>query len=261
MATSALNSILDPIDFDESVDWSHVRAVYRKLHTDFHVLTRPFGIQISNQRDRDLAHLIGAIDVVDRELDEIELAADRQLFGQSILDYLRGKTAEIAYERSTEELIFRLRVLRNLIVRREIQSSFCDTVQQILEHTEAKRQTIDPRQMIRHLTAEWRATGHLTVLVLGGQSTPAFERFFYLACEMMHSIDTMQDVRSDYRKRQVKVRPTIGLYARLIAEFVFPLPKLLFRFPARWDLFKYACSFLMLGIAERGQPVQSTRNS
>jgi hypothetical protein len=105
--------------------------------------------------------------------------------------------------------------------------------------------------MIAELIAEWRSTGHLTVLMLGHKSTPQFERFFYLACEMMPAIDTIQDARFDFRTGQTAIRPTIGLYARLVGVFVFPLPRLIYYFPDRWSLFKYAFSFLMEGIHRR----------
>lgn len=249
MASSVLN--LDRTESDEPIDWYHVRSVYRKLHTDFHVLTKPFGVRISHHLNRDLAHLIGAIDVVDRELDEIEGSAQRHSLGESLIRYLRGESNAVAYEPATTELVSRMRVLRKIIERRKIQDAFCDTVEKILEHTEAKRQTNDARQMIRHLITEWRSTGHLTVLVLGNQSRPEFETFFYLACEMMPAIDTFQDARSDFQKGQIKIRPTLGLYARLLTVFLFPLPKLLYFFPARWSLFKYAFSFLVEGMTRR----------
>ena len=235
----------------EHFDWTHVRAVYRKLHSDFHVLTKPFGIPISHELNGDLAHLIAALDVVDRELDEIEEFNRRKSFGEALIGYLRGKFSVVAYEPAPAELVTRMHSLRNIIVRREIQSEFCDTVATILKHTEAKRQTNDKCQMIRHLVTEWRSTGHLTILLLGKQSTKKFEEFFYLACEMMPAIDTIQDARSDYRKGQIKIRPGLGLYAKLFLVFVFPLPKLLCLFPARWSLFKYGVSFLLEGVTRR----------
>jgi hypothetical protein len=249
MASSVLK--FDRTLSDEPVDWYQVRSVYRKLHADFQVLTRPFGIRISRELDQDLAHLIGAIDVVDRELDGIEGADQRKAFGVALLRYLRGSAFAVDHDSDSIELVSRIRVLRRIIVRRKIQASFCKTVEEILRNTEAKRQSMNASQMIGHLITEWRSTGHLTVLFLGNHSTPEFEKFFHLACEMMPAIDTIQDARSDYRKGQMKIRPSIGFYLKLVAVLGLPLPKLFYLFPARWSLFKYAISFFAEGLKGR----------
>ena len=249
MASSVLDR--ERIEIDEPMDWLKVRSVYRKLHTDFQALTSPFGIVIPDHLDRDLARLIGAIDVVDRELDQIDSASDRQLFGESLLRFLRNQSPALEFEPASDELISRMHGLRSMVVRKTIHAPFCKTVEKILGHTEAKRQANSQHQLISHLVAEWRMTGHLTVLVLGDKSTSEFESFFYLACEVMPAIDTIQDARMDYKAGQIRVRPGIGFYARLIGMFVLPLPKLLYRFPARWTLVKYAFSFGMSGFARR----------
>ena len=227
----------------DPVDWENVRAVYKKVHADFHVLTRPFGIQVSQETDRDLAHLICVIDSVDRCLDEIETGEQRKAFSEELLCYLSGKTDELFHPSILDELRERLGVLFRLICRRDIQARFCATVKSIFEETELKRQATSPAEMISHLKTEWRLTGVLTTLVLG-QPNAKFEKFFYLCCEMMTAVDTIEDAKIDFESGQLTVPPSFGLYFRLVCVFLLPMPKLFWRFPDRLSLLRYAASFI-----------------
>ena len=229
------------------MDWTNVREVYKKLQDDFHLLTEPFGIFVTEDRNRDLSQLIGAIDVVDRELDRIDEADSREVFIDNVLAYLRGESAELKVD-SSDELSDRMAILKEAIERLEIQSEFCDTVEEVIDHGEAKRLAKTDGDMIHHLVEEWRLTGVLPVLFLREFSTPAFEKFFYLCCATMPAIDMLQDARMDYRNGQIGVRPSIGLHLKLLKVFCAPLPKLVWLFPAPLTLFRYALSFVWQGI-------------
>ena len=229
------------------MDWTNVRAVYKKLQDDFHLLTEPFGIFVPKDRNRDLAQLIGAIDVVDRELDRIEEVQAREVFITNVLSFLRGDSSELNVEAS-DELVDRMMILREAIERLGIQKKFCDTVREVVDHGEAKRLASTNDGMIHHLVEEWRLTGTLPVLLLREFSTPALEKFFYLCCATMLAIDMLQDARMDYRNGQIGVRPSIGLHLKLLRVFCRPLPKLVFLFPSPLTLFRYAFSFVCQGI-------------
>lgn len=231
----------------QEMNWTNVRAVYRKLQDDFHLLTEPFGIFVPDDRNLDLSQLIGAIDVVDRELDTIDEAKDREVFIAKVLRYLRGKTGGLNIEAS-KELIERMAILREAIERLEIQDQFCDTVQKVVDHGESKRIASTEKEMIHHLVEEWRLTGVLPVLFLRELGTPEFEKFFYLCCATMPAIDMIQDARMDFRSGQISVKPSIGLYLKLAKIFFCPLPKLLILFPSPLTLVRYAMSFVLQGI-------------
>jgi len=231
------------------MDWTNVRAVYRKLQDDFHLLTEPFGIFVPDDRNLDLSQLIGAIDVVDRELDKIAEAKDREVFIAKVLRYLRGESQTLNIPDSISvELLERMAILREAIERLRIQNEFCDTVQKVVDHGESKRIATSNKEMIHHLVEEWRLTGVLPVLFLRELSTPAFEKFFYLCCATMPAIDMIQDAGMDFRSGQISVKPTIGLYFKLAKIFFGPLPKLLVLFPSPLTLVRYAMSFVWQGI-------------
>ena len=239
-----------------AIDWSNVRAVYKKLQTDFHMLTEPFGIFIPEPRNIDLSHLICAIDVVDRHLDDLEDADTRERFMDQTLGFLRDGSSCLPKDVS-EEFIGRMECLKELIHRLGIQDEFCDTVKTIVDHGEAKRTAQDHETMIHHLIEEWRLTGVLPVLVMRELSNPAFESFFYHCCATMPAIDMLQDARADYRCGQIQVRPTIWLHCKLLWVFLSGLPKLLFKFPKRFTLFRYAVSFIWEGITRGAIGAQS----
>jgi hypothetical protein len=239
-----------------SMDWTNVREVYKKLQDEFHLLTEPFGIFVPEDRNLDLSQLIGAIDVVDRELDQIEDAESREVFINHVLGYLRDRSTNLNVDASAE-LFDRMRILKEAIERLDIQEKFCDTVQEVIEHGEAKRLAETDEDMIHHLVEEWRLTGVLPVLFLGEFSTPEFETFFYLCCATMPAIDMLQDARMDFRSGQIGVRPSIALHLKLLKVFCAPLPKLVWLFPSPLTLARYAASFIWQGIRGHANRAQA----
>lgn len=226
------------------VDWSNVRLVYKKLQDDFYRITEPFGISVLEETSLHLSHLIATIDSIDRNLDVLPERSERDEFSNALVVFLAGKTKKVESSVVTEEVQRRMHILRTVVETRGIQSDFCETVKTILVHTEAKRAARSEREMIDEMREEWRLTGHLTVLILRPESNDKFESFFYLCCEMMTAVDMIQDAISDYREGQISVFPWPTLYIRLLAEFIVPMPKLIWRFPKPSGLFRYAISFL-----------------
>lgn len=226
------------------IDWTNVRLVYKKMQDDFWLITSPFGITLDDRTRLYLAHLIGTIDSIDRTLDELPDLPQRERFAEALTDYLAGKTETIESEFTNVEVNRRMKNLRGAIILQGVQDEFCQTVTRVLTHTEAKRSATTEREMIDQMREEWRLTGRLTVLVMGAKSTPDFEKFFYLCCEMMTAVDMIQDARDDYRNGQISVPPRASLYLRLLSEFLLPMPKLIWRFPRPLNLLRYTFSFL-----------------
>jgi hypothetical protein len=231
-------------------NWTDVRPVYRKLYFDFHLLTNPFHIQTTARTEIDLAHLITAMEVVDRYLDEMPEPGSRQKFSNSVLGFLSEETSGedlkgLVGEPSADELTSRLGSLRTAIESRGIQTEFLATVESIFHQTELKRQATSENRFIVHLIEEWRLAGHLTVLILGSQSNQKFKKFFYPFCEMISAVDTIADIRADYKARRLKLKPGPLLYAKLFVVATRRMPKVFWRFPARWQLLKYGLPFLL----------------
>lgn len=228
----------------DPIDWTNVRPIYRKLQDDFYLITDPFGINLSERDNLFLSHLIGAIDSIDRILDNLPDKLERAGFAWSLLRYLEGNSDHIESDAITDELCWRMKNLRHIIVIRGVREEFCETAARIFDCTESKRWAKERKLLIRFLKEEWRLAGHLTVLVMRHASNSSFERFFYLCCEMMFAIDLIRDAKTDYANDEISIKPTIGLYLVLFFDFVVRLPKLLSRFPKRSNLVKYAAGFL-----------------
>lgn len=228
----------------DPIDWANVRLIYKKLQDDFHLITEPFGIRLSEQENLHLSHLIATIDSIDRALDPIPEAANRAQFANALIEYLKCDQRKIESDFATEEICQRMSNLRNVVIQTGCRDAFADTVTKVFEHTEAKRLATNSQDLIYHLKEEWRLAGHMTVLVMGSQTNPSFEKFFYLCCEMMTSVDMIKDAASDYSTGELALEPNLNLYGRLLSEFLLPLPKLIWRFPKPTNLVKYAVGFL-----------------
>jgi hypothetical protein len=242
MLNATCDSILIP---SSPVDWVNVRAVYRKLHDEFPRITEPFGIAISQEQNRDLAHLICAIDSIDQVIDEIQCSAERDSLAESIVDFIAGRKTQFAFDSpNIAGLVDRIYCLRNVVVRRGVQVEFAKTAAQVLFHSEQKRMATTVNDMVDHLNREWRLSGDLTVLVLGQTDNERFVRFFGLCCEMMTVVDMVPDAKADYASGQLSVRPGLCLYLRLLGSFVVRAPVALSRFPKKLQLLGYAAKFI-----------------
>ena len=239
VADTKLDCLVDPIN------WENVRPIYKKMQDDFHWITRPFGIELSGRENLHLSHLIATIDVIDRVLDPLSSRSAREDLAAALLCYLNGGSETIESEYATPEIRWRLQNLRRVIIAKGVQAEFCKAVAGVFEHTEAKRWVTTPSELLYHLRKEWRLAGRMTVLVMGDVATPQFEKFFYLCCAMMPSVDMIRDAGRDFENGEVAVKPSLGLYYSLAAGFLLPMPKLLWRFPRPTCLIRYALGFLV----------------
>ena len=233
----------------QAVDWTGIRAVYRKMNEEFYLITEPFGISVDEKLNVDLGNLIAAIDVVDRTLDTIDEKAEREAYAAATVEFLKSDAplksiAGFPLKRLTDELETRLNKLRDIIRRGDIQDKFADTIEATFFHTEAKRSATKVTEMIHHLVTEWSLAGQLPVIILGDKTTAKFERFFNLCCEMMPAVDMILDAQADYQEGQLSVRPSLAMYARLFLLFALPMPKLFWRFPKPLNLVRYTFTFL-----------------
>ena len=232
----------------QNVDWSNIRTVYRKLHQGFQHITRPFGIELSVTDNRHLKYLIGTIDAIDRNIDELPGLENRNQYSFAVVNFLRGTINRIDQTFVTEEVKNRLGYLRNAINSLGVQRQFCETVKQVFELTEAKRTATSQHEMIARMREEWRLTGQLTVLMMGKRPTVRFQKFFFLLCETMTTVDMFQDAAMDFRKGQILVPPSITLYIRLLYTFLLAIPKLMWLFPNRILLVRYAIPIIHVAL-------------
>ncbi len=221
-------------------EWTNVRSDYRSLHAEFWRLTDPFGIELTPDLSLDLAHLIAAMDAVDRELDGLAERSLREQFSRQVVSFLANESPWQYASHSETNLAGRLVELRRVMVRRHVQLRFAATVQSIFRLSEEKRNACAISQYMQLVRREWRLAGELPILILGRVSTPRFESFFFSLCETMHAVDTVLDARNDYRSGLIAVRPGPVFYAMLVTQLAIHVAYLLFKCPSRLQLVRYA---------------------
>ncbi len=227
-----------------AMDWTHVRPVYRALHAEFWRLTRPFGIELSPGESLDLAHLIAAMDAVDREVDELNERPSRERLCRQVAGFLASDLPWEHAAQSAYELGHRLTELRHVIVRHEVRSPFVATVESIFRLSEEKRFVPGGTQFLQTIRREWRLAGALPLMILGQKSTPRFKVFFLSLCEAMHAVDTMLDARRDFREGRTRIRPGLMFYLTLCIQLAKDCSLLFIRFPHRTQLMRYAIAVI-----------------
>jgi len=202
-------------EFLAEIDWNSVRGIYKKLSDEFHVLTEPFKVQLSNELKLQLDHLIIAIDGVDNTLDELAAAAVRNSLSSEMIEFLSDDN----------------------------KSGFIQATKDILNFTELKRHTTDPNQLIELVVKEGTATAQLPLSILIDSSTHEFRSFFTQLCELMGIVDLIFDLRSDYNNKLISIKPSLNLYLRLIRISASRGLRLIRAFPKKLSFLKYCTKF------------------
>ncbi len=225
---------------DIDFDWTHVRPAYRRLYAEFWQLARPFGIPLSPELFWDLALVIAAMDAVDRELDKLKDLQSRKQLSRQVVTFLAGDIPRRYESLPMPNLEKRLLELGEMVIQRNIQVPFVETIQSIFNLSEEKRQAHHVSKFADCIRQEWRLAGMLPLFVLGPVATPKFRDFFLSLCETMHVIDTVIDAPSDYREGTLSFRPGPKLYLTLAIFFAKQVWKLLVIHPAPLYLVRYA---------------------
>jgi hypothetical protein len=199
-----------------------VRPEYARLATDFIRLAAMFGITLDAVSKRDVATLAASLEWVDRVMDAMPTRAERERFGARAL-------AAVTYgDRHVHEA---LTALHEVIVRRRVVEPFARVVKEELVIGEAMRHAIDPRTFIACVAREGALTTEMALLASGLESHAAFARFFRVLGEPANFVDKLIDVRRDYARGEIRVRPTWLLRVRIAREIVRRLPRLVMSSP------------------------------
>jgi hypothetical protein len=217
-----------------------VRPIYQAFCVELPRLTEPYGIELSQATQCELAILIRAMDSIDRELDSTLETDKRQMLSSSIIAFLRGDESSAIAERLGRNLTEQLAHLRNTVRQRGIGDEFAKAAQAVLVATEAKRWALTTSDFLRCLELEWRLVGELPLQILGAQTPQSFRQYFLNLCGAMYPIDTIPDMWDDYRRGQIAIRPSWWLAAVMACRLGCRLPKLVLTFPRPWRIIGYA---------------------
>lgn len=232
-------------------DWSAVRPIYQKLSDEFHVLTKPYGVQPDERTTVMLDHLILGIDAIDRVIDTTPSRADRDTIAASILTYLRGDSDTWRCPVESPELQHHVEIIKKIIVEMGVGQRFSAAVEKIFDHTEKKRHVQDSAALIKHVLQEGMSTAELPLSIMQVAATHPFAAFFCRLCMLMGIADLIVDARRDYRLGYIVVRPRLRLYIKLHIVLISEGLRLLWNFPRKWQFLQYCIRFSWSLLRER----------
>ncbi len=250
--TSLTNMAPTVAPYERLVDWTGVRAIYKRLSDEFHVLTGAFNITLPLEQKYRLDVLLAGIDCVDRTLDALEAKEDRDALTEAMLSYLEGERDHLASPHASAELSTRLNAIRQIVGQTGISEPFMQAARIIFDQTEKKRHTQEAGVMLDMVEREGAATAQLPLSVMRSAGSPDFRRFFQDLCQMMGLADLLLDAREDYRTGQMRVRPTVSLYIRILWRLTCGGWKVQKSFPQPWAFIRYCLRFLRALLAEGG---------
>ncbi len=237
-------------EFLAEIDWNSVRGIYKKLSDEFHVLTEPFKVRLSNELKLQLDHLIIAIDGVDNTLDELEATAVRNSLSSEMIEFLSDNRSIFSHPQAENTLREKLNTLKIILSQIDNKSGFIQATKDILNFTELKRHTTDSDQHIEFVLKEGTATAQLPLSIIDDSSNDEFRSFFTQLCELMGIVDLTFDLRSDYNHKLISIKPSLKLYLRLIRISASRSIRLIRAFPKKLSFLIYCMKFAFVLMTE-----------
>ncbi len=202
------------------------RAEYGEMVATFAGLAADFGEHVDDGTLRDLHRLATSIERIDREIDaerDDRLRADAW---RSVLDVLDGAPP------SRDDDLARAAVdLRSLAEERNATNRVARIMRKESVIAETMRRTQHTRTYVRCALREGRLGAALTLAVAGSRGR--FRRFFFRLGGPANVIDKLVDVRADHGAGEVRIRPTLGVYASLLLALMTTVPLALAIHPRR----------------------------
>jgi hypothetical protein len=191
-----------------------MRPEYRALVDGLPSLMGNFGCELSEVAFADSEILMAAVDCVDQTLDDIADAGARRAFSDALLAYLGRAEGSSALE-GPPTLAERMSTLRALVELRDVKIPFIELVTELLDNSERIRTALEPHDYVECVEREGRLTVELALLFVTPPDNQAFLSFFRAIAEPANLFDKLVDVRADFARGELALRPTLGLHALL----------------------------------------------
>lgn len=108
---------------------------------------------------------------------------------------------------------------RRGILQRDLVLAFAARLARFFVRSEDLRQTTHGAEYLRCIADEARCAAEMTLLVVPVASESRFARFFHVLAVVANLVDKLHDVRGDFARGEIRVRPGIALHLRLLAAF------------------------------------------
>jgi hypothetical protein len=202
------------------------RAEYGEMVATFAALAADFGEQLSDATCRDLERLAASVECIDRRIDDEKDDDARKSAWNDVLSVLDGGAS------SRDDELGRAAIdLRELASTRNACARVARIMRKEARVAETMRHTEHAGTYVRCTLREGRLGAALTLAVAG--SSPRFRRFFFRLGGPANVIDKIVDVRGDHASGEVRMRPSLRVYARLLHALLTTVPAALAAHP-RW---------------------------
>src|SRR5262245_23307291 len=219
-----------------------IRPEYLKLPRDLEALTRSFGIALSPDQHSDAATLTFSIECVDRLLDALPRASDREAFSNAVTGKLEGTQRD--NHDLADELVIWLYRLERVMHARRVSVPFCHIVRQLLENSEAMRTTRSRSCFVRYACREGRLMVELLLLILGDSATPQFIAFMRRLSEPANLGDKLRDAHWDHARGELAIQPGVVFRLSLAYEIARRLLPLAVFCVGNWQLLTWGMNSL-----------------
>jgi len=187
-----------------------VRPEYQALVDGYPSLLKQFGVELSAIDIADLGVLMTAIEHVDRVIDALPRAVDREDFARAVIAVLDGDRDGAP--------VPSLLALRAVADRREVRAALSRLTAETLANTECLRATRDRATYLACIEREGALCNELALLIVPLPAAPsAFLRGIAAPANLM---DKLLDLRRDHRNGEAVVDPGIGTHALLATRMV-----------------------------------------
>lgn len=203
-----------------------VRPEYEALARNFSALAASFDLTVDEPVERDLILVAASFEAIDRHVDATPEGVDRARLCAAILIALREGNAE---DPLRSELATTLGAIRARLVALEALDVFVAHLARFFVRSEALRRTASGGEFVRCVLDEARCAAEMTLLFIPVREMSAgarFSRFFHVLSEIANLVDKLHDVRGDWSRGEMAVRPGVGLHLRLLGAFAIRLPSL-----------------------------------
>lgn len=223
-----------------------VRPEYEALAREFGTFAEPFGVTVDASLERDLVLVAATFEVVDRHVDAIADASERAALCAATLDELRvgGPGTSAAALDLPGEIARAIAALRARLASVE---PFAVELARFFARTERLRCTARHGEYVRCVADEARCAAEMTLLVVPVAGGSRFARFFRVLAEIANLVDKLHDVRGDWSRGEIRVRPGWRLYARLSVALAARVPVLLVLSPRPLRLAAWGARYLLDG--------------
>lgn len=193
-----------------------IRPEYAALAAEFERLAAPFGDRVDDRLRSDIARLAAAIERVDRVVDDATDDHTRRALWRSVVERMDGGT----HGTIPEELRAGTDELRAIGEERGVLVRLRRIVAKEAKTSEAMRVARSSRVFVPLVLREGRLTAALALIVAGSACSPRFRRFFFRLGGPANLVDKIKDAKDDHARGEIRLTPSLLLYARLLTSLV-----------------------------------------